>query len=80
MSEGRYKYPFCECAEHKGPQRSYCVCLHVRDGAPVFHVELATDHSSGVIVCERDHPDDPDALCLVCESCVIENGWLITDK
>jgi hypothetical protein len=31
----RYPFPFIECGEHPGPQRSYVVCIHVIDGVRI---------------------------------------------
>ena len=53
-SPGKYIYPFLECDEHAGPQRSYGVCVHVlKDGMSVIkQIQPADDENMGMILCE----------------------------
>lgn len=47
-----YPFPFVECPDHPGRQRSYAVCAHIGI-ATIGHCVFATDVDRGEILCSE---------------------------
>lgn len=73
-------YPFIECEEHEGLQRSYIVCRHVsEENTPVYHFVKCSDSDMGEILCHRcssqTGPKKLGEYTVCCESGANEHGW-----
>lgn len=68
----KYPFPFVECPEHPGKQRSYVSCVHVQEqNARISYFVEATDDNMGEALCSQEE-HHIDLLRIACESHIKE--------